>query len=586
MLWMDIPEMVTVINQAAVLESRGRWTWKAVSARELGIWFGLLLGSLQFAERGDALWDSKYDTMSRPDFRKWMALTRFKDIRKYVTATMAKNDARDDDPWWPLRCGVERFNAKRRALLRTVPVCVLDESMSAWRPRTTKQGGLPHISYVPRKPEPLGTEFKTAADPATGIMLALEIQEGKPAMDAMRARIGCTLIPSTSCVARLVSLIPPAPVNYRRIIVGDAWFSNVATALEVARRKPVAHLGNASVTQDSMSVPLDTQDMLGAAPTWNDHYVGILKNGHARYPKAYIEAALHGKAAGTQIVLTATVDGVDLVAVGWKQSRASDQFFITTRGVCSTRPDPERPHVQTWLDANGNKCSREIPQSRVASLYFEGNNVIDVHNQNRQGTLALEKKWHTQDCWFRLFTTLVGMCTIDALKMLDYIKPPRRGYEDRRKVLTFAALLAKQLLDNKWDCESEDASNATPRQMLPPPPRLSGNEEVWPRPQSAPARSHTHIGGTRCALVKIEDEYCRRDGDKRKPCHVCWKLHQKNRKSSWWCGSCRRSVCGPETGRGCFYTHAVMVSRETVSESIPETGAEAPRATRRAREMM
>ena len=63
----------------------------------------------------------------------------------------------------------------------------------------------------------------------------------------------------------------------------------------------------------------------------------------------------------------------------------------------------------------------------MASLYFEGNNVIDVHNQNRQGTLALEKKWNTQDCWFRTFTTLVGMCTIDALKMLDYIKPPRRG---------------------------------------------------------------------------------------------------------------------------------------------------------------
>ena len=55
-----------------------------------------------------------------------------------------------------------------------------------------KEGGLPHISYVIRKPEPLGTEFKTAADPATSIiMLALEIQEGKPAMDAMRARMGC-----------------------------------------------------------------------------------------------------------------------------------------------------------------------------------------------------------------------------------------------------------------------------------------------------------------------------------------------------------------------------------------------------------
>ena len=64
-------------------------------------------------------------------------------------------------------------------------------------------------------------------------MLALEIQEGKTAMDAKRARSGDTLIPSTSCVARLVSEIPPAPLGLRRIIVGDAWFTNVGTAVEL-----------------------------------------------------------------------------------------------------------------------------------------------------------------------------------------------------------------------------------------------------------------------------------------------------------------------------------------------------------------
>ncbi len=53
-------------------------------------------------------------------------------------------------------------------------------------------------------------------------------------MDAMCARMGCKLTPSTSCVARLVSQIPRARLSYRRIIVGDAWFMNVATAVEVA----------------------------------------------------------------------------------------------------------------------------------------------------------------------------------------------------------------------------------------------------------------------------------------------------------------------------------------------------------------
>ena len=164
MLWMSIEEMAIEINQAAVREG----TWKLVSQRELGVWFGLFLGSLQFAEPGRGLWIPKYDTMSQPDFRQYMSRTRFDDIRKHIPATIANIEAHGSDPCWQLRGGVERFNKKRSALLQTVPVGVLDESMSAWRPRTSKCGGLPHISYVIRKPEPLGTEFKAAADPATG----------------------------------------------------------------------------------------------------------------------------------------------------------------------------------------------------------------------------------------------------------------------------------------------------------------------------------------------------------------------------------------------------------------------------------
>lgn len=46
---------------------------------------------------------------------------------------------------------------------------LLDESMSAWRPRKDKTGGLPDISFILQKPEPLGTEFKCMACSLTGI---------------------------------------------------------------------------------------------------------------------------------------------------------------------------------------------------------------------------------------------------------------------------------------------------------------------------------------------------------------------------------------------------------------------------------
>ena len=54
-----------------------------------------------------------------------------------------------------------------------------DESMSAIRFRTTAKGNLPHLSYIFRKPEPLGTEFKTFACSVTGDVLFIETQRGK-----------------------------------------------------------------------------------------------------------------------------------------------------------------------------------------------------------------------------------------------------------------------------------------------------------------------------------------------------------------------------------------------------------------------
>ena len=54
--------------------------------------------------------------------------------------------------------------------------------MSAFRPRTTARGGLPNISFVKRKPKPMGTELRCAADGRRGLMLFLKIQEGTDSM--------------------------------------------------------------------------------------------------------------------------------------------------------------------------------------------------------------------------------------------------------------------------------------------------------------------------------------------------------------------------------------------------------------------
>ena len=109
---------------------------------------------------------------------------------------------------------------------------VLDESMSAFKPRTTKTGGLPNISFIARKPEPLGTEFKTVCCALSGLMLHMEIQRGKAGMkDAKYNRShGAT----AGCTRRLTESTNQDEYSSADIIQGDTWFGSVTAATELA----------------------------------------------------------------------------------------------------------------------------------------------------------------------------------------------------------------------------------------------------------------------------------------------------------------------------------------------------------------
>ena len=77
------------------------------------------------------------------------------------------------------------FNENRKHVVMTSTTKVLDESMSTFRSQSTAKGNLPHLSHISRKPEDLGTEFKTAACAELKMMLAMDLcrsrtdQQGK-----------------------------------------------------------------------------------------------------------------------------------------------------------------------------------------------------------------------------------------------------------------------------------------------------------------------------------------------------------------------------------------------------------------------
>jgi hypothetical protein len=85
-----------------------------------------------------------------------MSENRFKEFRKLIFRICENDSVKENDPWWEFSAAVDEINKQWRDLIKSSIVKVEDESMSAWCPRTTKTGGLPNISYIIQKPEPLG----------------------------------------------------------------------------------------------------------------------------------------------------------------------------------------------------------------------------------------------------------------------------------------------------------------------------------------------------------------------------------------------------------------------------------------------
>ena len=103
------------------------------------------------------------------------------------------------------------------------------------------------------------------------------------------------------------------------------------------------------------------------------------------------------------------------------------------------------PYKAKFTDAvHGNYMEREVARPALLSFYLGVSDKVDSHNNKRQGILRLAKKWKTQDCYFRLFTTIVGMMVIDSWLAYQYhlnsahpLRAPDFG------VINFAEALAR-----------------------------------------------------------------------------------------------------------------------------------------------
>jgi hypothetical protein len=282
------------------------------------------------------------------------------------------------------------FNNRSNELL-TTNLLVLDESMSGWRPKTSKYGGLPNYTLEPRKPVPLGTMFRNGVDATHGILAYQdvvqfsEIQKQKDYRDE-KSHLPNGVEINAHCAETLhqaegVNVVEGGWVG------SDDWSGSVMMAVELKK-------------------------YLNLKSTF------IIKNNSILYPTKALHGILRShfgdKAAGHWIFMTTTIAGGKLMAILYAWSQRGVSYFLSTCG--STAPSSIM-YQSNFEDEFGNVDFKVLPCPQVCHFLYEYLPPIDEHNKQHQSVPRLEKKWPAKDCWFCLLVTLTGVCVIDMHRL-------------------------------------------------------------------------------------------------------------------------------------------------------------------------
>jgi len=178
-----------------------------------------------------------------------------------------------------------------------------------------------------------------------------------------------------------------------------------------------------------------------------------IKNAHALLSKKELESLMDGMPSGLWAELHSTIEGVELVALGYRYNRKKTLFFCATGGAGPTYAGA--PYISSYADRYGNQCFREVPRPVLVSRYFHHSPVIDNHNQLRQESLALERTWGTSGYYFRIASTVFGMAFTDAF----YAVKATRGVLTKDDTFqSFTETLALQMVLNEEERGDERPS--------------------------------------------------------------------------------------------------------------------------------
>ena len=388
-----------------------RTFWWIVRAAALHSEKGMQL-FLKFATAAARKWAGSRDPAN---FGQYMRARRFLYLRKWCVYSFATDEEltfQKNNPgkstWAQVEAMFDQLGEERKEMfagaarrgeeIRTI----LDEMMIAWRPKTSQLGGLPNITFEPRKPKNLGTMLKDGRDTQTGLHRHVEIvkaagTEGLAHMED-ESCLGDAMGATQSCVLRHTT-----KHDVGAHLLGDSWFAGVRSAVEMKSK-------------------------------YGCDWTGIVKVNKMGFPyKALLEASLN-LGRGKWVAFTAEVDGVTLYALAYKYSLSSPpNLVLSTCGttVCT------RPYTSSYSDENGTRHVASHRRPDMISDYFDGSTIIDDKNKERQAHLAVEDAWPTKDCYFKIMCAMAGSHVVDMKGMCAHFDVWGKGSVKRMTSMDF-----------------------------------------------------------------------------------------------------------------------------------------------------
>jgi hypothetical protein len=110
-----------------------------------------------------------------------------------------------------------------------------------------------------------------------------------------------------------------------------------------------------------------------------------------------------------------------ILALGWYDAKA--KFIVSSCGSTVAGKPSVRPRTRVEVQ-NGDLAtvaySKLVPRPKVVEEFFTTFSNIDVHDHYRQGSLEMERLWATRNWTHRIFTTILGVCIVDAFLAYEY----------------------------------------------------------------------------------------------------------------------------------------------------------------------